>query len=212
MTSMPAVAPRPERKHRDAYHHGNLRQALVDQTVALIRDRGVEAVTLREVGARLRVSRTALYRHFSDKAGLLAAVATEGFRSFHGALLEAWTGAGRGAAGFERMGQAYVRFALDNPAHYRVMFGGFGLKAACDPDLAGVATSAFQLLVDAIAELQAAGVMRRDDPQRLARFVWASVHGLSMLAIDGQLGPPGSALQDLATATVADIQAALAAR
>ena len=91
----PVAVSAPQRKRRNAYHHGNLRQALVDQAVKTIRADGVEALTLRDVGAHLRVSRTALYRHFADKQALLVAVATEGFRVFRKELAEAWEGAGR---------------------------------------------------------------------------------------------------------------------
>src|SRR5215213_4546789 len=94
---------RPQRKRPDAYHHGNLRQALLDQAARIIRQQGVERLTLRAVAADLRVSRTALYRHFHDKDALLAAVATDGFRSFRVALASAWEEAGRGRAGFEAM-------------------------------------------------------------------------------------------------------------
>ncbi|MEP7116061.1 MAG: TetR/AcrR family transcriptional regulator [Acidobacteriota bacterium] len=184
---LPTRAAAPERKRRHAYHHGNLRQALLDQAVATIRAHGVDALTMRDVGVRLRVSRTALYRHFADKTALLAAVAADGFRVFRLALTDAWESGGRGRPGFEAMGVAYVRFALANPSHYRVMFGGFETKAACDPELSTQAGSAFQVLVQALAEMQASGLVRAGDAAALAMFVWATVHGTAMLAIDGQL-------------------------
>jgi hypothetical protein len=85
------------------------------------------------------------------------------------------------------MGLAYVRFAVSNPSHYRVMFGGFVDPKACDPELAAEAEGAFRALMDALAALQRAKVMRGDDTLTMARFVWAVVHGVAMLAIDGQL-------------------------
>lgn len=201
----------PARKPRHAYHHGNLRQALVDQALVTIGDRGVEALTLREVGAALRVSRTALYRHFADKAALLAAVATEGFRTFREALHDGWTRGGRGRAGLQTMGEAYIQFALAHPAHYRVMFGGFVSKAACDPALGVEAQSAFRVLLDAIVELQQQGLVRAGNSQALAVFVWASSHGLAMLVIDGQLSAPGASLDALTRSNVESIWAAVAA-
>ena len=178
-------------------------QALVDQAVLTIRDQGVEALTLRDVGARLGVSRTALYRHFADKTALLAAVATEGFRTFRLALLEAWQEHGRGRDGFVAQGRAYVRFARDNPGYYRVMFGGFVDKVECDPGLADEAGSAFAVLVGALAELQQKGLARGDDPQGLATYVWATTHGLALLAIDGQLSRPDVDLDVVIEATIA---------
>ena len=90
------------------------------------------------------------------------------------------------------MGVAYVRFAVANPSHYRVMFGGFVDPQAHDPELAAEAEGAFQALVDALAALQRDGVVRGDDTVLMARYVWALVHGVAMLGIDGQLREPGA--------------------
>ncbi len=172
---------------RRPYHHGNLRRGLLDEALATIRAEGVEGLTLREIGARLGVSRTALYRHFADKRALLAAVSTEGFRTLRQQLVTAWADGGRGRAAFESMGVAYVDFAVANPSHYRVMFSRFVDPEPCEPELAAEAGGAFQALVDSIAALQRDGVVRGDDAVLVARFVWAVVHGVAMLAIDGQL-------------------------
>jgi len=181
------------RKPKRSYHHGNLRRALLDQALATIRADGVDGLTLREIGARLGVSRTALYRHFADKRALLAAVATEGFRTLRQQLVAAWEEGGKGRAAFESMGVAYVGFAVANPSHYRVMFGGFVDPKASEPELATEAAGAFQALVDALASLQRDAIMRDEDTVTMARFVWAVVHGVAMLGIDGQLREPGAA-------------------
>jgi AcrR family transcriptional regulator len=183
-----AAARKPDRP----YHHGDLRRGLLDEAIATIRAEGVDGLTLREIGARLGVSRTALYRHFADKRALLAAVATEGFRTLRQQLVTAWEEGGRGRAAFESMGVAYVRFAVANPSHYRVMFGGFVDPKACEPELEAEAAGAFQALVDALAALQGDAIMRAEDTVKMARFVWAVVHGVAMLAIDGQLREPGA--------------------
>ena len=188
---MPRVT-RPARKPNRPYHHGNLRRALLDEALATIHAEGVEGVTLREIGARLGVSRTALYRHFADKRALLAAVATEGFRTLRQQLIASWEEGGRGRPAFESMGVAYIRFAAANPSHYRVMFGGFVDPDACDPELTAEAAGAFQALVDALTALQRDGTMRAEDTVTMARFVWAVVHGVAMLGIDGQLHEPGA--------------------
>lgn len=180
------------RKPPSRYHHGDLRRALLDQAVATIRAEGVEGLTLREIGARLGVSRTALYRHFADKEELLEAVATEGFRILRERLVAAWEERGRGRAGFEAMGAAYVAFAVANPAHYRVMFGRSAFDKASRPELAAEAAGAFHALVDALAALQRDGLARADDLPTMASFVWAVVHGVAMLGIDGKLREPAS--------------------
>jgi AcrR family transcriptional regulator len=180
---------RPARRKRAAYHHGDLRRALLAETARTISKEGVEGVTLRAVGKRLGVSRTALYRHFADKPALLAAVAREGFQAFSRDLSQAWTATGGGRSGFRAMGAAYVRFAIDNPSHYRVMFGAFKDLCERDPELAADANASFKVLLDAVVALQTDGLLRADPPQTLAQYIWAAVHGVAMLAIDGQLGP-----------------------
>jgi len=194
-----AHGPRPKAR----YHHGDLRRSLLEEAVRTIRDDGAAALTLRAVGARLGVSRTALYRHFADKSALLNAVSEEGFRGLADALEHAWTKAGGGVPGFEEMGRAYVRFALDNPSHYRVMFGVWSRPAHDDSALREAGTRAFQLLVDALAALQRDGVARRDEsPDGVARYVWAVVHGIAMLGIDGRLPDGPGGVRDLANFAV----------
>jgi AcrR family transcriptional regulator len=185
MTS--STAKRPRKKRADQYHHGDLRRALLAEALRTIETNGVDALTLRTVGERLGVSRTALYRHFADKPALLASVGREGFRLLRLTLTEAWEKNGRGREGFEAMGMAYVRFAVNHPSHYRVMFGGF--IEACEKDDAFIeeAKGAFQVLVDSLIEQQHAGLVRNDDPLLLARMIWSLVHGIAMLVIDGQL-------------------------
>jgi AcrR family transcriptional regulator len=201
---------RPRRKRAGRYHHGDLRRALIDEALRLIDKLGPEGLTLRGVGDALGVSRSALYRHFADKQSLVAAVAREGFRTFRLALIDAWESHGRGQAGFDAMGEAYLGFALAHPAHYRVMFGRFIESSQCDPELATEAEGAFQALVDALADRQRAGEVRGDDPQRLAQFVWAVTHGIAMLAIDGQLRGGADAGLSLSRYASERLRAALA--
>jgi AcrR family transcriptional regulator len=186
-------------RKRRTYHHGDLRSALLREAARTIKDEGVSGVTLRDVGKRLGVSRTALYRHFADKSALLAAIAREGFQTFARDLREAWQGAGGGREGLTAMGNAYVRFAVQNPGHYRIMFGGFNHLSDSDVELRSDAAASFQVLLDAIVSMQAAGTIRGDDPMTLGHFIWATVHGIAMLAIDGQLGDDPSASEGLTT-------------
>ena len=198
---------RPKKKRADQYHHGNLRRALVDEAVRTIQAGGVEQLTLRAAGKKLGVSRTALYRHFSDKQALLAAVGREGFRMLRLALTEAWEQHGGGRKGFEAMGFAYVNFALAHPSHYRVMFGRFIESCTKDPEFVEEATAAFHVLVESLVAQQQAGLIRRDDPIMMARFIWSVVHGIAMLAIDGQLhgaDERGDALKKYAIGRIRD--------
>ena len=190
----PARPPRPARPVRrrpDRYHHGDLRRALLLEAVRTIHAEGAAALTLRGVGDRLGVSRTALYRHFADKQALLDEVAAEGFRMLRAALQEAWGRGGR--AGFDAMGIAYVHFARGASVALprdvrRPRREARGPPA--DAEGADESADAFQVLVDAIVAEQAAGRVRREDPQALALYIWAMVHGVAMLALDGLLPPP----------------------
>jgi AcrR family transcriptional regulator len=178
------------RKRAGRYHHGDLSRSLLQEALRTIEKDGVAALTLRAVGEKLAVSRTALYRHFADKSALLAAVATEGFRTLRLQTQDAWDAHGGGRKGLEAMGAAYVRFAVAHPSHYRVMFGGYVRDASANSDLVAEGAGAFQVLVDAIVAQQKQGLLRRDNPLALAQYIWANVHGIAMLAIDGQLKQP----------------------
>ena len=174
----------------DPYHHGDLPRAMLAEAVRTIQRRGVDALTLRSVGEKLGVSRTALYRHFANKEALLGAVAQDGFRKLRKELFEAWDLAGRGRTGFEAMGEAYVRFAVRHPSHYRVMFGGVLRSGDAALPPGDQTVDAFGVLVDALIELQGQSLVREDAPQQLALFVWSVVHGVAMLALDGVLQTP----------------------
>lgn len=176
------------KKAGKAYHHGDLPRAMLTDAVRIIQRRGIDALTLRGVGERLGVSRTALYRHFANKDALLQTVAAEGFRLLQAEVESAWQRAGGGRPGFEAMGTAYVQFAVEHPAHYRVMFGsvvrGTDATGAPGQDTSG---GAFSALASAIETLQHDGILRKDDPRQVAQYVWAVMHGVAMLAIDGLL-------------------------
>ena len=178
------------RKRVDRYHHGDLPRVMLAEAVRTIQRRGVDALTLRGVGEKLGVSRTALYRHFANKEALLGAVAADGFRKLRRELFESWEGAGRGRTAFLAMGAAYVRFAVRHPSHYRVMFGGVlrSAEAALPPE--DQSADAFGVLCGALIEMQGQGLVRIEDAHLLALFVWAVVHGVAMLALDGVLQTP----------------------
>jgi AcrR family transcriptional regulator len=202
----PSRPTRPARRQPDRYHHGDLRRALLLEAVRTIHAHGAEALTLRGVGDRLGVSRTALYRHFADKQALLDEVAAEGFRLLAAALREGWGRGGR--RGFDAMGRAYVGFAVAHPSHYRVMFGGFARQRGAHAGRSDESTDAFQVLVDGIVAEQAAGRMCREDPLPLALYIWAAVHGVAMLALDGLL-PPAMTADALAVVAIERLHAGI---
>ena len=181
------------------YHHGDLERALVDTAVQMIQQEGVQALTLRGVGARLRVSRTALYRHFDDKQALLARVASEGFKTFHDALAAAAAKAeARRADPMPAMAAAYAKFARTYPSHYQTMFSGVLRDGKADPELQRCGEAAFLVLLNAIRRGQERGRIRAGDPIELAQVVWALSHGLATLGMARQLPAAGASLDALA--------------
>jgi AcrR family transcriptional regulator len=178
-----------KKKRPDAYHHGDLRQALVEAASRTLERRGAEELSLRALGRELRVSPRAPYRHFATKEELLAAVAAEGFRTF--AALTASRVAAAGAdpiAKLRAVATGYVSFAVEHPAAFRVMYAPYATVKETAPELLRARGEAHQASMLIIAEGQAAGLLREGDPMQLALVMWSSVHGLSVLLTEGQLG------------------------
>lgn len=177
---------------RSSYHHGNLREALIDATAALIAELGPQAFTLAEAARRAGVSPAAPYRHFRDREDLLEAVAMEGFDAFASRLKAAFDeGRPTPLTAFLRTGQAYLDFAREQPGHYVAMFEA-GLSIAGNSELLRAATSANGVIVAAAAALTAhlpAG--ERPPPTMVANHVWALSHGVVELFGRGQPGGRG---------------------
>jgi AcrR family transcriptional regulator len=193
-----------------AYPHGDLERALVETAVQTIRDQGVQALTLRSVGARVGVSRTALYRHFDDKAALLARVAEEGFRRLHAALTGSIAEASAsGADPLPAMADAYVRFARANPSHYQTMFGGFLTDWSRYPDLIQHADAAFNVLVDTMRDEQQKGRILPADPIELAEISWSMSHGIATLGMARHLERTRTTVEELAVMGARYLQAGL---
>ncbi|WP_404784890.1 TetR/AcrR family transcriptional regulator [Altericista sp. CCNU0014] len=173
---------------KNAYHHGDLRQSLIDAAIALIGEEGIGDLSLRQVARQVGVSHNAPYRHFEDKEALLAAVAEQGFQSLRVVMEAARQGLPPNSPqGLEAIGVAYVQFALRHPAYYRLMFGEYRCNFSKYSALAEAARRSFMVLVNAIEEGQRTGIFRAADPVDMARVAWSLVHGQSMLALDDKL-------------------------
>ena len=171
------------------YHHGDLRAALIVAAEALLTRRGPAELSLRGVAREAGVSAMAPYRHFADKDALLAAVAGDGFHQFEARLREATSAAPDPRAGLIAQGVAYVRFAHDQPALFRLLFGPLITKAVALEHLDRDSAPALDALRDAVAAAYPeADAQRRDD---LVLTCWSMVHGLAGLIVDGRL--PASA-------------------
>lgn len=177
-----------------SYHHGDLRAAAIGAGLKLLEERAADDLGLREVARAVGVSATALYRHFPDKAAFLRALAEEGFVQLAVAQRRAAEAAGGGQAGFAATGRAYVRFALDHPALFRLLFSAaipagdpFSRRPEEMPE-------AFRMLLDNAARL-APPESGPDAAPLIALEAWALVHGLAILILDGQI-PRNDALID----------------
>jgi AcrR family transcriptional regulator len=177
------------------YHHGDLRQSLINAAIALIAEEGIHDLSLRQVARRVGVSHNAPYRHFEDKEALLAAVAEQGFQALRTAMEFAQQAPPADASQqLEAIGIAYVNFALAHPAYYRLMFGEYRCNFRKYAALAEAAEQSFMVLVNTIRDGQAAGLFQAEDPVDMARVAWSLVHGQSMLALNHKLQvQPGEA-------------------
>lgn len=172
-----------------AYHHGDLRNALIEAATALLDEDGPAGLTLRAAARRAGVSSAAPYRHFADRASLLAAVAVQGFELLAAEMetgLAEMTGAS-GAADdkfwvVERLGRLYIEHARRFPERFRLMFGHELGDRDGHEHLKEAAGQAFFMLRGAVAEAVGA-----QDVDVATDVCWACVHGIATLAVDGQL-------------------------
>ncbi len=185
---------------RDSYHHGDLRAACLDAAMELLGEEDETALSLRGVARRAGVSANAPYRHYRDKEALLAALATRGFQDLTARLVTADSSAVPGAE-FIALAQAYVNYAVEHPALFRLMFGHPCSRS--HPDAAAAAGQASAVL--------AARVATAILPAHRDAFMigcWALVHGLAALILDGKLtaSDPGK-VSELVRVTVATMLA-----
>ncbi len=192
-------------QERKGYHHGNLKEALVQAAQRFIATRGLGGFTLADAAKIVGVTPAALYRHFSGRGELVEAIASRGFDDLGKRLAAAVAGEGTALERFTRMGEAYLDFAEKEPGYYGAMFapralkdgeaspqagtGGHGSGASPDAAL----PPAMRLLVEALGRAFPAGF--KVDPRFVALEVWALSHGLATLDAAGHL-PKGPGLPD----------------
>ena len=177
-----------------AYHHGDLRRTLLAAAVGEIEEHGPAALSLRDLARRAHVSHAAPAHHFGDKAGLLTALAVEGFTLLAGALRET----GERTGSFLEIGVTYVGFAVEHPAHFAVMFRP-DLYHTDDPAVRDARAAARASLHGGLALL--CGTGRAGDPGVAALAAWSMMHGLATLWLSGSLpDPPSDDPRELARA------------
>jgi AcrR family transcriptional regulator len=166
------------------YHHGNLRQALLTQAERTVRERGVQALSLRELARVLGVSHGAPRRHFPDRQALLDALAEAGFERLGNELQAAVDGAGDDfQARLRATATAYVRFATDDAALLELMFAGKHGEHSSALDEA--ASRAFAVMLELILQGQADGVLEAGPSERVGLVLFATIQGIAALVTGG---------------------------
>ncbi len=179
-----------------SYHHGELRTALVGAALALLTEGGADALSLRAVARRAGVSAMAPYRHYPDKEALLAAVAVQGFDGLRDMLRAADASAPAGEA-LVAQAVAYVRYAEENPALFRLMFGP--ARLGTHPALEAAGGTAYAVLASRVTAQTPADA----DREACALGCWSMVHGLASLFLDGRIGDKTPAPRDGLTRRIA---------
>ena len=173
---------------RKGYHHGNLKQALVDATIALITDKGPTGFTMAEAAKTAGVSAAAPYRHFEGREQLIAEIARQGFEIFADLMEFAYAKGATPLSSFESVGRAYLAFARKNPGHYIAMFES-GVSINSSPELASAANKAMDVLHRAASNLSShLPADMRPPPMMISQHIWAMSHGIVELFARGEPG------------------------
>lgn len=186
-----------ESQKQGPYHHGQLRQALLDVALQLITERGIDSLTLREVARRVGVSHAASYHHFADKSALIEAVVVECFHALATVLRESATPSASAVDNLMAIGKAYIRFAVEHAASFRLMYRPElrhtslpegQEQPAMPPVIDEAALEAYQVLAERIRACQEAGFIPVGSLTPLTLTAWSTVHGVAVLVLDGSLG------------------------
>ena len=178
---------RKEQGRERGYHHGNLKEALLQAALDLIGQKGAAGFTFADAARMAGVSPAAPYRHFRDRDELLSSIAQRGFEQFEGQLSEAWDdGRPDTMTAFDRVGKAYLAFAREAPAYYSAMFES-GIPTDANPALMAAAERAFgviRAIAERLAALAPAGTPR-PPALMMALHVWSMSHGIASLFARG---------------------------
>jgi AcrR family transcriptional regulator len=174
------------------YHHGDLRDALIQAAQGILEADGIAALSLRAVARRAGVSPAAPYHHFPDKQALLDAVAERGFDALTAAMTTRIDKVSGGAARLDASGIGYVAFAVANPALFGLMFSPLGQHPSAGTSLDVARQRAYAVLQDAVAACSPSGKASANECLRL----WAVVHGIAKLVLEGCVRPADFGLAD----------------
>lgn len=190
------------------YHHGKLREALLERAMETIEEAGVDGLSLRQLARDVNVSHGAPAKHFRDKQALIDAVAMAGFESMNRRIRDAAQSNENLRGRFVSVGKAYVDFAVEHPALLTVMYSTKHHPDSSD-ELRSTGAQGIHLAQAMIAEAQEAGVLAPGNPETLAMVCFVSLHGTALLAAGGQLD--GNSVEDVVIATTDTLWAGMTA-
>ncbi|KXJ53011.1 MAG: TetR family transcriptional regulator [Thalassospira sp. Nap_22] len=182
------------------YHHGDVRNVLLQQAENILTDEGPAGLSLRRLARLTGVSEAAPYRHFDGKDGILAAVAIAAFERFAEQLESTAESHPNHEERIMALGAAYVQFAVENPQHFRLIFGRERPPLDQYPELRDAADNAFDVLQRAVTSVDRKAEMTLAEAASAynrALAAWSRAHGIAMLVIDGMIVPPAD--QDLSS-------------
>jgi AcrR family transcriptional regulator len=175
---------------KTAYHHGNLKEALISASLEILSEKGIDGLSLRNVAKRIGVSHTAPYNHFSDKQALLAAISTTGHEQLYQLLLDTYVGSKDTPKKIiPEIAWTYLQFALKNPAKFKLMFSGALEEERNHPAFIEITSKTIFLFEEIIAFCQKKGQLPGGSVDDLAIKLWSTVHGFSTLMLENQFPP-----------------------
>ncbi len=173
---------------KKTYHHGDLKNALIEAGADILSREGVSGLSLRKVAQKAGVSHTAPYAHFADKQALIAAISTEGYRRLHEALaVVVQHYQADPARQLVEGAWAYVQFALHDTDHFKIALSGVVEKEKDYPAFVELTQQNFALLVQIVETCQAAKILKRGPADLLAVSVWSLIHGFVALILEDQI-------------------------
>ncbi len=165
------------------YHHGDLRRALIEAAVALVEREGTAGLTLRRVAGEVGVTHAAVYRHFKDKQALVDALAVEGMAGMRDAMGASLAGRSDAVDAFYAFCAAYVTYAVEHPAHFRLMYRGDVRQGP----IADAKEEMMGMFIAGVEACQGTGEFAPGPPEPQAVMAWSLAHGLAALVVDGAL-------------------------
>jgi len=172
----------------NTYHHGDLKNALIQAGIEILSDEGLKGLSLRKVARHAGVSHAAPYAHFADKQALVAAISTAGYERLYAQLIQVdQQYQNQPLEKIVEIAWCYLQFAVNDPAHFKLTFSGVIEKEQDYPAFVEISQKSFTFVSAMVADCQQAGIIRPGPTDLLAVNIWGAIHGLATLLLEGQI-------------------------